>query len=88
MKSMKREVKMKTKVILFSCIAILLILTLSLFVLNFKEKNIEKYSYSPEGILELQRANFIANSGYDWTGKDELNYAIKLNEFKKSGGLI
>lgn len=81
---------MKTRIILFVCVGILTILTLSLFVYNFV--NLRNYEintqYSPEGILELQRANYIANSGYVWTGKDELIYAIKLNEFKTSGGLF
>lgn len=79
---------MKTNVILVIGLIAVSILLMGLLIINLNEHKVtEKYSYSPEGILELQRANYIANSGYEWTGKDELIYAIKLNKLKRNGGL-
>ena len=66
----------------------MVVLVLCFFIYSYSLSNLNNESHitstKEDGLRELGRANFIANSGYEWTGKDELNYAIYLAKLKNS----
>jgi hypothetical protein len=63
---------------------VLSILVVGVFIYSLspsEDMNIK--ATAEEGIIELSRANFIHNSGYEWTGKDELLYAAHLQNLRE-----